>query len=86
MALARGLNEGWLKGKKYEEAAALGWQAITSQISPEGDVYNICIGTMSSEDPNYYKTRPLVKSDSHGLIGVFWAAMEMDRLAKKGKK
>jgi unsaturated rhamnogalacturonyl hydrolase len=86
MALARGLNEGWLKGKKFEDAAALGWQAITSQISPEGDVYNICIGTMSSEDPNYYKTRPLVKSDSHGLIGVFWAAMEMDRLAKKGKK
>jgi len=79
MAIARGLNEGWLKGEKYENAALNGWKAISSQINEQGDVYNICIGTMSSDDPNYYKTRPLVKSDSHGLIGVFWAAMELQK-------
>jgi len=87
MAIARGLNEGWLKGEKYEKAALQGWKAIASQINEKGDVFNICIGTMSSEDPNYYKTRPLVKSDSHGLIGVFWAAMEVQKyLDARAKK
>lgn len=86
MALARGLNEGWIKGAEYQNAANKGWQAIASQINEQGDVYNICIGTMSSENPEYYKTRPLVKSDSHGLIGVFWAAMEMQKLRDNQKK
>jgi len=86
MALARGLNEGWLKGPEFENAAKKGWQAIASQVDKNGDVYNICIGTMSSETPDYYKTRPLVKGDSHGLIGVFWAAMEMQQLLDPKKK
>ena len=87
MAIARGLNESWLKGAQYENAAKQGWKALSSQINEQGDVYNICIGTMSSDDPNYYKNRPLVKSDSHGLIGVFWAAMELQKfLDGKGKK
>lgn len=85
MALARGVNEGWLPPQKYHSAIKKGWNAIASQIDENGDVYNICIGTMSSEDPNYYKTRPLVKSDSHGLIGVFWAAMEVQKWLDKQK-
>jgi unsaturated rhamnogalacturonyl hydrolase len=85
MALARGINQGWLPKKDFSEAVLKGWKAIATQIDQNGDVYNICIGTMSSEDANYYKTRPLVKSDSHGLIGVFWAAMEVQEMldAKK---
>jgi len=86
MALARGINEGWIKGSEYEQAIKNGWKAISSQISPEGEVFNICIGTMSSENPDYYKTRPLVKSDSHGLIGVFWAAMEVQKMLDSRKK
>jgi rhamnogalacturonyl hydrolase YesR len=83
MAMARGINEGWLSKKQYEKHVNQGWKALASQISEKGDVYNICIGTMSSEDANYYKNRPLVKSDSHGLIGVFWAAMEVQKMLDK---
>jgi rhamnogalacturonyl hydrolase YesR len=85
MALALGINEGWLPKKTFEANVKKGWKAIASQIDEKGDVFNICIGTMSSEDANYYKTRPLVKSDSHGLIGVFWAAMEVQKMLDSKK-
>ena len=79
MALARGLRLGWIKGSKYEQAAKNGWQAILSQTETNGVVHNICIGTMSSKDPAYYKSRPLADNDSHGLLGVLWAGIEMNK-------
>lgn len=85
MAIARGINNGWLDAKKYRPYAEKGWQAVSSQIKPDGQVENICVGTMSSEDPNYYKSRPKEPNDSHGLLGVLFAGMEMEKL-QKGKK
>jgi len=83
MAIAKGVNKGWLDAKKFRPIAEKGWNAIKTQIEPDGTVHNICIGTMSSEDPGYYKTRPLVDDDSHGLLGLVFCAIEMDKLLKK---
>lgn len=80
MALARGINHGWLEAKTYKPVVEKGWQAILNDIAEDGTVRNICIGTMSSEDPNYYKTRPTAKDDSHGLIGLLFAGIEVDKL------
>jgi rhamnogalacturonyl hydrolase YesR len=85
MAIARGINNGWLDSKTYRPVAVKGWEAVTSEIAEDGTVTNICIGTMSSEDPNYYKTRPVAKDDSHGLIGLVFAGIEMDILMKSKK-
>lgn len=82
MAIARGINAGWLNREKYTPAALLGWKAITASIEPDGTVHNICVGTMSSEDVNYYLTRPRIDDDSHGIIGLVFAAIEMDKLLR----
>lgn len=84
MAIARGINEGWLDKQKYLPVAVNGWKAISSSIDPDGTVHNICVGTMSSEDVNYYLTRPRVDNDSHGIIGLLFAAIEMQRLLANG--
>ena len=80
MCIARGINQGWLDRNKYLPAARLGWKAITSSVEADGTVHNICVGTMSSEDVNYYLNRPMVDDDSHGLIGLIFAGIEMDKL------
>lgn len=83
MAIARGINNGWLDREKYEKYALLGWKAITSSVDADGTVHNICVGTMSSEDVNYYMTRPKIDDDSHGMIGLIFAGIEMDKLVSK---
>lgn len=83
MAIARGINEGWLGKQKYLPVAVNGWKAIASSIEADGTVHNICVGTMSSEDVNYYLNRPRVDNDSHGIIGLLFAAIEMQRLLGK---
>lgn len=83
MAIARGINEGWLDRNTYLPIALRGWKAVAASIDADGTVHNICVGTMSSEDVNYYLTRPRVDDDSHGIIGLLFAAIEIDRLLKK---
>ncbi|MBC7903767.1 MAG: glycoside hydrolase family 88 protein [Gemmatimonadaceae bacterium] len=80
MAIARGINHGWLPRNTYQAYARKGWTALTSVISEEGEVSGICMGTMCSEDKNYYRNRPLVKNDSHGLLGLVFAGIEMQKL------
>lgn len=82
MAIARGINKGWLSRKKYEGYAVKGWYGLDSFITPEGEVRGICMGTMCSEERDYYRNRPVVTNDSHGLLGLIVAGIEMDRLLK----
>ncbi len=80
MAIARGINNGWLDRAKYEKSALLGWKAIVSSVDNDGTVHNICVGTMTSQDVNYYINRPKIDDDSHGMIGLIFAGIEMDKL------
>lgn len=82
MAMARGVRYGWLNKEIYEPIVLKGWNAIKSQIDPDGTVHNICMGTMCSEDPNYYLERPFFDNDTHGLFAVLFAALEVDKLIK----
>lgn len=38
--------------------ALKGWDAVASEIEDDGTVHKICIGTMCTEDVNYYMNRP----------------------------
>jgi len=82
MAIARGINNGWLKRKKYEEYAMKGWQALETVIADNGKVTDICMGTMCSEDVQYYFKRPVVVDDSHGLLGLVFCGIEMQKLVE----
>jgi rhamnogalacturonyl hydrolase YesR len=85
MAIARGINQDWLGHEKYRQAAERGWAAIQSRIKPDGTVQDICMGTMCSEDVNYYLNRPFYDDDTHGLLAVLFAGLEMHQLLVKAK-
>ena len=86
MALARGVQHGWLPEKTYQPVAAKGWQALNSRIEADGTVHDICAGTMCTEDEEYYVRRPFYDDDTHGLFAVLVAAIEMDRLVKNNHR
>ncbi|MDR2775980.1 MAG: glycoside hydrolase family 88 protein, partial [Tannerella sp.] len=64
MAMARGIRYGWLERKKFMPVVMKGWQAIASEIENDGTVHKICVGTMCSEDINYYINRPFYDNDT----------------------
>lgn len=80
MAIASGINEGWLKRKKYEQVVLKGWSALDSVIEENGTVRGICMGTMCSEDLDYYLNRPIVDDDSHGMLGLIMAGIEVQKM------
>lgn len=86
MAIARGISNGWLDSKKYTPYVLKGWEALKSQIEPDGTVHNICYGTMCSEDVNYYLNRPFYDNDTHGLFAVLFAGIEVSNMLNKNEK
>lgn len=80
MAMARGVIHGWLEDALFRPAAIKGWRGIETQIDPSGTVHGICMGTMCTQDVNYYINRPFYDDDTHGLFAVLFAGIEMERL------
>ncbi len=78
LAIARGVNYGWLSRAKYAPIATKAWKAIASQVDSVGTVHNICMGTMCSEDVKYYMDRPFLDDDTHGTFSVIFAGIEME--------
>lgn len=82
MGIARGVKNGWLQGDKYRQAALKGWEALDTRIDPDGTVYDICVGTMCSEDVEFYVRRPFYDNDTHGLFAVLFAGIEVHNMDK----
>lgn len=80
MAIARGIRLGWLNRDEYLPIVIKAWKGIKSCIDQDGTVHNICMGTMCSEDVNYYINRPFYDNDTHGLFAVLFACIEIDKL------
>jgi rhamnogalacturonyl hydrolase YesR len=85
MAIARGITHGWIDAKKYRPAVLKGWNAIASEIEKDGTVHKICVGTMCSEDVNYYIHRPFYDNDTHGSFAVLFAGIEVQKMLNKTK-
>jgi rhamnogalacturonyl hydrolase YesR len=83
MAMARGVQHGWLDQEQFLPAVRKGWEALTTRIDADGTVHGICAGTMCTEDEEYYVNRPLYDNDTHGLFAVLFAAIELDQVLKK---
>ena len=81
-AVAKGVNEGWID-QRYASIAMRGWSGIAANISPEGDVSNICVGTGIQDDLGYYYKRPVEVNDNHGLGVVIMAGVEVSKMKEK---
>jgi len=83
MAIARGVSNGWLDANTYKPKVIKAWNAIKSRIDTDGTVHDICMGSMCSEDVNYYINRPYFDNDTHGLFAVLFAGMEVNNVVSK---
>ena len=83
MAIAKGINNGWLDKKKYLPAVVRGWKAIESVVDDDGTLHGTCIGTNMSENVKDYYTRPVADDDTHGILPVLFAGIEVDKLVNK---
>ena len=84
MAMARGVLRGWLDEAIYRPVVINGWNGLSTMIEEDGTVHGICMGTMCTEDVNYYINRPFYDDDTHGLFAVMFAGIEVARLMGDG--
>lgn len=75
-AITRGINNGWID-YTYAPVAIAGWNAIASNILPNGQVDGICVGTTFANDNVYYFNRPTSVHAIHGYGPVLLAGGEM---------
>lgn len=76
-AMATGVKRGWLDAKEYKEPARRAWIALSSHLTPEGKVRDVCVGTNKGYTVEYYMTRNRATGDLHGQAAFSWAAWAM---------
>ncbi len=81
--IAHGINRGWLDPLTYGPVAHLGWNAVSTKITPEGQVEGTCVGTGMAFDPAFYYYRPVNVYAAHGYGPVIWAGAEMLTMLKQ---
>lgn len=77
LCLARGINNGWLNKKEYGLAVEKAWTALKSFIDKDGNLHGVKGGTNFSPDPEEYAKTPFVKSDTHGILPLLFACIEI---------
>ena len=81
-AIAKAVNEGWID-RRYATIATRGWNALkTKEITPEGYLKDVCVGTGISSDLVFYYTRPVRTNDTHGLGPLLDAGIEVMKYKK----
>lgn len=83
-AVAKGINEGWIS-HVYGPVAITGWNAVKSQVLPNGAVDGTCEGTTFAHDNVYYYNRGKSIYATHGYGPVLYAGGEMIRLLQNDK-
>lgn len=78
-SIALAVNNGWVDDR-YKKIALNGWKGLLTNITPEGSVRNICMGTRISEDIDYYYSRPVIENDIHGVGITISAGVEISKL------
>ncbi|SEP39959.1 glycoside hydrolase family 105 protein [Mucilaginibacter sp. OK283] len=81
-AVARAVNQGWIN-EKYIAIAKEGWKGLTTKITVDGQLQDVCIGTNMDTDINFYYTRPTELNDTHGLGALLLAGTEMLKAERK---
>ena len=78
-AFVTGVKQGWLDPDTYGPAARKAWLALTKYIDPNGDIHEVCVGTGTKNDLQYYLDRPRAVGDFHGQAPLLWSASALLR-------
>jgi unsaturated rhamnogalacturonyl hydrolase len=84
-AFITGVKEGWLDAETYGPAARKAWLGLTTYLTPDHDLREVCQGTgkytrASGPDGHaYYLARPRIVGDLHGQAPVLWCATALLR-------
>lgn len=82
-SLARAINRGYIDPLAYAPAALLGWNAVATKVTAQGQVEGVCVGTGMGFDPAFYYHRPVNVYAAHGYGPVLLAGAEVLLLLKK---
>ncbi len=81
-SIARAVNEGWIDDR-YASIAIRGWEGLKEhEITHDGQLKDICVGTGIQDDLVFYYTRPARTNETHGLGAIIDAGIEVMRLKK----
>lgn len=80
-AFVTGVKHGWLDRDTYGPAARRAWLALATYLDERGDVREVCVGTGTRNDRQYYLDRPRSTGDFHGQAPVLWCTAALLRAA-----
>ncbi|WP_082111528.1 glycoside hydrolase family 88/105 protein [Spirosoma radiotolerans] len=81
-AFAHAINQGWLDPLAYAPATLLGWNAVSTKVTPNGQIEGVCVGTGMGFDPAFYYYRPINVYAAHGYGPALLAGAEVVKLLK----
>ncbi len=84
-ALARGINLGVLDACAYGPTAILGWNAVSTKITSDGQVEGTCVGTGLGFDQAFYCSRPVSVFAAHGYGPVLLAGAEVLTMVERNE-
>lgn len=79
---AHAINMGWIDPIAYGPVAMLGWSAVTTKVTQQGEVEGTCVGTGMGFDPAFYYYRPTSPIAAHGYGPILLAGAEIINLLK----
>lgn len=73
-AMITGVRQGWLDARTYGPSARKAWLALVTHLNENGDIRNVCEGTNTKADRQYYLDRGRDTGNLHGQAPVVWCA------------
>lgn len=73
-AMIIGVKKGWLPEEKYASVVRTAWLALAKRVTANGDVKDVCEGTMLGYDSEHYRNRKALTGDLHGQAPMLWCA------------
>jgi len=84
-SITRGINEGWLDYEAFGPMVLLAWEALSTRITPEGQITGTCVGTGMGFDPAFYYYRPVNRFAAHSYGPMLLAGAEIMKLLNNHK-
>ena len=81
--LAHAICEGWIDSIAYGAQTLLGWQAVSTKISEQGQVLGTVVGSGMGFDRAFYCHRPVHPMAAHGYGPVIRAGGEIIRMLRQ---
>lgn len=78
-AMITGVKNGWLDEKTYGAAARKAWLSLVTYINGDGNITEVCEGTGTGSDREYYMNRRRNTGDLHGQAPMLWCAAALLR-------